>query len=128
MYSNYNESQNYYGPKILTTLGAFFLCGLLLSVPIVDYIEDKKYTELPLTTGTVVEKSVINKTTIFSIDTDGNKDTIEKLIKVRNNRENTIYIINMKEDSQIQFADNSKKTKLDKSSIYKIDNFIVKQR
>ena len=123
MYTNYNEPESEYSKSVMITL-AIIASGLFLSAPLIASIEHK---EVPLTTGTVVEKNEANGAYTFSIDTDGNKDTIEKVIKISKKGKYVPYTENMKEGSRIQFK-NLKGKNLNLESIYQIDDFIVRKR
>ena len=116
-----------FGP-IAAVIISVMLIGLPLRKAILDYNEEeKRYNESPLTTGTVVEKNEANGAYTFSIDTDGNKDTIEKVIKISKKGKYVPYTENMKEGSRIQFK-NLKGKNLNLESIYQIDDFIVRKR
>lgn len=84
-------------------------------------------------TGTIVEKVDINaenSQTMLLIDTDGNKNNIEKsIILSRKSSNGDIIINNAKNGSQITFKDNYPHTiNLASSDIYQIDDLIVNQR
>ena len=83
------------------------------------------HEEKTLHSGTVVEKIETNKGVKYLIDTDENKDTIEKVIELKNNNMNFLYIENIKEGSKIQFKTFKG---LNDANIYQIDDFITKRR
>ncbi|MGN0929730.1 MAG: hypothetical protein ACI4N3_03770 [Alphaproteobacteria bacterium] len=93
----------------------------------------EKEAELPLSAGTVVEKVDINTEypkVMFLIDTDDNKDTIEKVMVIEKDSISNVSIINsIKEGSQIKFKDKYPHLKgLFSENIYQIDDLIVNQR
>ena len=119
-------------------IAPLILCGLLISIPVsminnYNKKEEKKYKELPFTTGTVVEKIDINTQnpkTMFLIDTDDNKDTIEKEMIIRKDSLENIAISNtISEGSKIKFKDKFEDSSfLRLKDIYQINDFAVKQR
>lgn len=103
---------------ILTS--GMFLAGIGLLMYI--YSEDKT-----LYSGTVVERIETNNGGArFLVDTDGNKDTIEKVIELKNRPENFVAIANIKEGSKIQFR--TFKGLEYAANIYQIDDFVTKER
>lgn len=85
------------------------------------YHEDKT-----LYSGTVVEKTELRDGIRFLVDTDGNKDTIEKVIELTNEPANFVAIANIKEGSKIQFR--TFKGLTYDANIYQIDDFVIKER
>ncbi len=77
-----------------------------------------------LSVGTVTEKTETDTNAVFSIDTDGNKDTVEKVI-ILDKTKDSLLINNIQKDSQIKFKDNKK---LSAKHIYQIDDLVVKQK
>lgn len=104
---------------------------IALSMPIITLVNTEagkrnfsgnNSSSLPLSTGTVVEKVEANLETLFLIDTDGNKDTIEKMIRVKNN------IYDIQKGSQIQFKDkHSERSELDIKQVI-FEDLVVNQK
>lgn len=90
----------------------------------------KRYNELPLTTGTVVDKIKLNdgiKNTMIFVDIDDDKDTVERVIFTKENyKNNNLFIDKIQKDSQIKFKDAKKILSIE--DIYQIDDLSVNQR
>ncbi|MBD5405422.1 hypothetical protein HDR59_02635 [bacterium] len=104
---------------------------MVVSMPIITLVNKEagknnfpgnNSNSLPLSTGTVVEKVETNSETLFLIDTDGNKDTIEKMMKVEDNT------YDIQKGSQIKFKDKyPEKSELNISQVV-FDNLVSNQK
>ena len=106
------------------TIGTIIISGMFLaSIGSLMYIFSEDKT---LYSGTVVERIEQRDGVRFLVDTDGNKDTIEKVIELTNEPANFVAIKNIKEGSKIQFR-TFNGLQYD-ANIYQIDDFVTKER
>ena len=106
------------------TIGTIIISGMFLaSIGSLMYIFSEDKT---LYSGTVVERIEQRDGVRFLVDTDGNKDTIEKVIELTNEPANFVAIANIKEGSKIQFR-TFNGLQYD-ANIYQIDDFVTKER
>ncbi|MBD5397881.1 hypothetical protein HDR60_00020 [bacterium] len=106
------------------------IAGLPLTMLGREIRRKKRYNELPLTTGTVVDKIKLNdgiKNTMIFVDIDDDKDTVERVIFTKENyKNNNLFIDKIQKDSQIKFKDAKKILSIE--DIYQIDDLSVNQR
>ncbi|MBD5405922.1 hypothetical protein HDR59_05235 [bacterium] len=122
---NTNKKTDNMKDAIDTIIGTILTSGMFLAaIGLLVYIYDENET---LYSGTVVERIETNSGGArFLVDTDENKDTIEKVIELKNRPENFVAIANIKEGSKIQFRTFNGLQYA--ANIYQIDDFITKER